>query len=318
MPKKIKINKTKMSNKNKSSEGKTIFLLKKEDIFPDWGIFKSVNELYWKFIFKKIKKSENKNIKIIADNEIFTILKNMKINNLVKINDYIPDKYENVYVEALELFKNWFSQKPLNTLTYDGIFIKDIVEQEFCYSAMEPLNNLKIIDYIIKKENPNKIKTINEKYLFGKICKQSCLENNISFNSINKGGILKKLDYLIKKISFFARFKNIPLINRREFVKTQNKNMKNKEFILFGVHDDYYYSRLQNVIDKARLDNLDIKGIITNISTQQKAKKQGLDFFSFGDFFENNQKLKDFKKELIKKEKIFNKYFQKKGLNYGG
>ncbi|MBU4070414.1 MAG: hypothetical protein KJ646_05510, partial [Nanoarchaeota archaeon] len=240
---------------------------------------------YWKFIFKKIKKSENKNIKIIADNEIFTILKDMNINNIAKMNDYIPDKYENVYVEAFELFKKWFSREPLKNLRYDEMFIKDIIEQEFCYSIMEPLNNLKIIDYIIKKENPNKIKIINEKYLFGKICKQDCLENNISFNSINKGGMLKKLDYFTKKISFFARFKNIPFINRKEFVKTQNKNMKNQEFILFGVHDDYYYSRLQNVMNKARLDNLNIKGIITNISTQKKSKKRRIRFFLFWRFF---------------------------------
>ena len=82
------------------------------------------------------------------------------------------------------------------------------------------------------------------------------------------------------------RFWNVPFINRIEFVKTGNAiPKKSKKRILVLGFDELFYSRIENLIKKIREENKEELIVLsTNKDTQEKLRKDGINFISFGDY----------------------------------
>lgn len=316
-----------MPNKNKSSEGKTIFILKKENLFPEWGVFKKINEIIWWIVFKKvlieIKKSEN--YVIITDYENKIKLENYEIKSKI-FADYLK-KYENMYEKTNPFIKNLFDFINKNgNLKYKNANLTQIKEEMIKYWLINIFEYIKVSEEIIKQEKPDEIIVVNKNSLIGKIIKLKIENTKIKLNclSSNLFSILPKLKKYSSKFLLNMRFYNIPLINRKEFVKTHNQvKWKGNKRTLIAAFDNLYFSRLEPVIKEIeKQKELEQVLLTTNTDTQKKLKQHGLNFVSFGDYL-NKKEIKEIfkdKKKFIKnwefiKNNANNKIFFYNGLN---
>lgn len=282
----------------------TIIILKREFILPEFWVLCSLNNWYSKLVEKSIIKLYKKipNLKIVSDVEFFPMLNREKIP-YVRFSEYVPKVYKptTTYDGAIELFERWFSKKPLNELKYKEYSIGTVIREEFMYSMTEYVKAIDIIQDIIKKEKPNKVIVINDKTLFGNACKSICGQKRIKFARIitNLTSLPAKrlsdfLDYSLK-----WRFLNLPMMRRKEFVKTKEAKKKlGEDFLLINCPYNFYYDRLKVVINEAKSRGINIKAAINDTLAQKKAEKEKTGYFSVGDYFAYSKELDLFKKEL--------------------
>lgn len=327
MLKKIKANKIKMPNKNKPQKDKTIFILKKEHIFPDWGVFRKVNEIIWGIVLKKILKEikKSKNYVVITDCENKIELKKYGIKSKI-FGDYIKT-YQSKYPSSIKLSRKFFKSNYFKKIkNYNQIDLGLTLEEEFSYFLMNIIDYLEIIDLIVKKENPKKIITLTNSGFFNEITRSFAEQKGIKRKVLLKNKRLNNfINNLTKKFSFWTRFHKFPKINRREFIKTKKRIKKSdsENIMLLGL-DNTYFNRLGNIPDELKKNKKKFFSLCTNLDTQKQLKNKGINFFSFGDFLDQNikDKIKKRKKFLseywgkIKKEKKFQEIFTHNSINF--
>lgn len=288
---------------------KEIFLIKRENIFPDWKFFKRINKGLWNLYFSRIvrKIKDKKNPIIITDYITSSELEKYGIKSK-RFGDYL-ESYIKSYFVAKKSVDKWFMSKYFDKIkNYKGINLCEVIDEEFAYFLEDIFDYIKVMENVIKKENPDKITIIGKLGLINKIFASYSESRGIKVEQISRlQRISDFIDMLIKKESFKARFYKFPGINRREFVKTKKniKTSENNSIMLAGL-DDTYFDRLGSVPDVLLKNKENFFDLCTNLNTQIRIREKNIPFFSFGDFLA----MKD-KKEIKKKEKYLKDYWKK-------
>lgn len=139
---------------------------------------------------------------------------------------------------------------------------------------------------IAKRKSAELMNQVRKDFMYDEIDVAFAMEEELSWYLIKvideiDNGVMPRytsLEHLKRLAVYYSKF--LKLRERREFVPTQNK-YKNKKYLFF-TPDDQHYSRLINLI-KEFPNNKKVL-LITHTKTQQKAKREGFDFVSFGDY----------------------------------
>ncbi|MGD9276207.1 MAG: UDP-N-acetylglucosamine 2-epimerase [Candidatus Pacearchaeota archaeon] len=275
---------------------KKVMIIKKENIFPEWKAFKKINKSIWKIILNKIIKiSKEENLLIIADAETKLEL-NLHGVLAKSFGDYIFE-YTNTYKIANDFAKKIIKNLSIGEKGFLG-------EEEFSYTLIDYFENLILLENIKKTENPKGVYFLDSK--FGNFV--NLIFNKDSKKIISIKGMQNFIERFVKNFEFAARFYDLPLIKRIEFVKTGNllKEKKKKRILILGF-DELYYSRIENLVKeiiKQRREECIV--LATNKDMQEKLRNKRINFVSFGDYLEKEDlgEVKKFSKEFTRK---FNK-----------
>jgi len=255
---------------------KKIFILKRENIFPDLSIFKRINDFLWKrLIEKEIEKSKNDGKTIISD---------INIQELKNFADYVDKKkvefkpyYE--YIDGVNFARKILALPDLNKIE-DFDKIKKVIFAWFTYFLIPKLQDINIIEAIIK-ENPDNVAYFKIG-IFGRIVSEICKINSIKTTEINSW-IFKfhsLFNALRNRFEILLRFSNFKSIKRREFSKTNNK--PSDKSVIIASFDGYYSDRLSSIYKTLKKEDFSV--LIRDFSLIASLEKEGIYYNSFGDF----------------------------------
>ncbi len=316
-------------------KNKNLLFIRKENLLPDFGFFKNINQICWKLmLYSKIPKT----ISRYSPDTLTIICDRLNKNDFDKEDARLKTFGE--YAQFYEHNKRYSESKKMlkklsefidkkGGLCYKSIDLWHVIEEELSWFIIELLYRIGVLERIIKKENPTKAIIPGITTSFGKSLGVVAASRNLDLESYYPKfleHISNMIANIVKRESLLARFYRIPYVNRREFVKTGNlKKIKvNKRGILILGLDRLYYGRIENVVKemvKTKSNNI---VILTNkINMQKELRERELNFVSFGDFLtkgaireigRKNKEIIAFWEKLAK-EKEFREIFRYKGYD---
>ncbi|MBS3090594.1 UDP-N-acetylglucosamine 2-epimerase [Candidatus Pacearchaeota archaeon] len=293
-----------------NKKNKIVMLVKKEYPFPDFWIFKKLNKFYWGVVFKIFIKREIKkyckkqDFLVISDFEQYGELK--KICENVKIfEDYaeINEPYVGTYPEASKLAEEWLN-KAKDFLNFESYNLKDILKEELTYNMMPYIDDFKIVEEITKRENPETFLCLNTESSLAKNAAIFCNVKKIMHLGLKESII--KIRGILRRFSPNLRALFSSFLNNRELIKTNFRNNDNDKKILFTAYCNFDFYLLHSLIKLVEKKGEKFMILSNYHETQRLLRKEGIAYFSFGDFL----KKKD-KKEIKSAEKILEKEWRK-------
>ncbi len=288
---------------------KTIFLVREEKPFPDIGILKKLNKIYWNFIFnfivlRKIRKyRKNKDFMVVSDLQSYNKIKKV-CENVKSFYEYItiPKECEDPYEETIKLAYK-FAENFRETFIFENHDIINYISEELAYDLVNFIEEFKIIKEISEREKVREFLSIGKEQRYIKVA--SVLKNTKRISFISLSDFLINLRKFLRRYSLGIRQSFPTFFNNQEFIK-QNKISKNiGKKILFAGFDIKDIERIMPLIELTRKRNKKFIVLTNYKNSKQFLEERNIPYIFFGDYLNKKDRkiINKKRKELIKKWK---------------
>ncbi len=289
------------------NKGKIVFLVKRELPFPDIGIFKKLNRIYWWIIFnflvlgtiKRHKKEEN--FLVVTSLELYTqIKKNYENTRLFEGYIKVRKKYSDPYIRTIKIAKNLF-KKLGNLVPFEDYNLGDYMAEEFAYGLTSAVEELETIKEIKQKEDAREFIVLDREPQYVKIASLFAIVSLACPVSLSDA-FLKAKRYM-RRYSLEIRMLFPSFFNNQEFAKKGMPiDCKNKK-ILFAAYDKSDLMRIFPLIEITRKKNREFVVLTNYKDARNILHEKNIPYIFFGDFLdkEDRRVIHDKKRVLMRK-----------------